>query len=330
MSSVKLGGRRIALKHLLDGVVVIAFGLVPVFTNDQYVLDVLTQAGIYVLLACGLNVVVALAGLLDLGFVAFWAVGSYTAAVLASPQHGLSVPFLLLIPAGVVVTSIFAAIIGIPTLRLRGDYLAIVTLGFGEIVRITLVNADKISGGPAGIQAIHRPAFAFYTFTYLLQPYYYLILSFCLLALFIGYRLRTSKIGIAWQALRDDELAARTSGIWPLAYYVLAFAIGASFASVAGILFATKQVSVTPDSFTADESFLILGMVVLGGLSGRFWPVAISAIVITVLPEGLRDVQQYRLVIFGLMLVGAMILREHWKPATERLKALVSNHRAIG
>ncbi len=323
-----LGDRRLQSKHLLAALIVVAFGLVPVITNDQYILDVLTQAGIYVLLACGLNVVVAMAGLLDLGFVAFWAVGAYTAASLASQQFGLSVPFVLLIPAGIVVTSIFAAIIGIPTLRLRGDYLAIVTLGFGEIIRITLVNTDTIFGGPAGIQAIHRPAFASYTFTYLLQPYYYLIFSMCLVALFIGYRLRTSKIGIAWQALGDDELAARASGISPLAYYVLAFAIGASFAAVAGILFATKQVSVTPDSFTADESFLILGMVVLGGLSGRFWPVAISAIVITVLPELLRDAQQYRLVIFGLMLVGAMILREHWKPVTDRVKSLASNRRA--
>jgi branched-chain amino acid transport system permease protein len=280
--------------------------------HDQYVLDVLSQAGLFVLLSSGLNVVVGLAGLLDLGYIAFWAVGAYTVAFLASPHFGINLPFLAIVPIALVVTSVFAMIIGVPTLRLRGDYLAIVTLGFGEIVRIALLNGGSITGGPDGLQAIHRPNILGYQFTFHLQAYYYLILFFCVAGILIGERLRRSSIGLVWQALRDDELAAKTSGIWPLRNYLLAFGIGAAYGGVSGTLFAAKQIAVSPDSFTVDQSILVLAIVVLGGLSGGFLPVAFSALVVVALPELLRGLEGYRLVVFGPALIAVVIVRTRW------------------
>ena len=296
---------------------VVVAGCIPLITDDQYVLAVLAQAGLFVMLGCGLNIVVSLAGLLDLGYIAFWAVGAYVAAVLASGQAPIAIPVLLVMPIAVVVTSIFAVVIGVPTLRVRGDYLAIVTLGFGEIVRISLINGGALTGGASGIQAIHRPSVLFYTFSYQVQPYYYLIFVLCLAALGIGYALRRSSIGLAWQALRDDELAARTAGLWPLRYYLMAFGVGAAFAGVSGVIFATLETTVAPDSFTVDQSFLVLAVVVLGGLSGKFWPVAVSAIAVIGLPELLRGLADYRLVVFGPILVVVVIARE-WLPEVRR------------
>jgi len=319
--------RRPTLTQALGLVVIVAAGLVPVFTDDQYLLDVLTEAGLFVLLGLGLNIVVSLAGLLDLGYIAFWAVGAYTAAMLASPQFHLATPFLLLAPIAVLVTSVFAVIIGVPTLRVRGDYLAIVTLGFGEIVRLSLLNGgSNITGGWSGIQAISRPSLFGYSFGYELQPYYYLIYVVCVAALVAGHRLRTSKIGVIWQALRDNELAAGASGVRPLTYYLLAFGLGAGFGGISGLLFATKQIAVSPDTFTVDQSFLVLAIVVLGGLSGRFWPVAISAVLVISLPELLRGFQEYRLVVFGPLLVLFIMVRERWPDISryfgKRMRAL--------
>ena len=197
---------------------VVAGWLLPLYWNDSYVLDVLIITGLFVLLATGLSVVVSLAGLLDLGYVAFWAVGAYVAALLSSSQLHLSLPFLLIVPAALVVTSVFAVVIGFPTLRLRGDYLAVVTLGFGEIVRIFLINAEPLTGGPAGIVDIARPSLLGYSFTYRLEPYYYLIYGLCLGGLILARWLRRKPIGLIWQALRDDELAATTCGVRPLSY----------------------------------------------------------------------------------------------------------------
>lgn len=292
---------------------IVAAGLVPVIVDDQYVLDVLTQAGLFILLAIGLNIVVSLAGLLDVGYIAFWAIGAYLAAMLASPHVGIFVPFLLLLPLSIVAASGFALIIGFPTLRLRGDYLAIVTLGFGEIVRLSLLNGGTITGGPSGIQGIFAPSVLGFEFSYRLEPYYYLIYFACLAALVVAHFIHSSKIGVIWQALRDDELAARTSGLRPLTYYLLAFGIGASFGGISGVLFATKQLNVSPDSFTVDQSFLVLEIVVLAGLSGRPWPVALSAVLVICLPELLREFQEYRLVLFGPLLVVVVVLRERSK-----------------
>lgn len=297
-------GRGIVLAVIVIG------ALLPLIDDDQYMLDIVTRAGLFVLLATGLNIVVSLAGLLDLGYIAFWAVGAYTAALLASPQFHISTPFLLLIVPAVLFTSIFAVIIGVPTLRLRGDYLAIVTLGFGEIVRLSLQNGGNFTGGPSGITGIEQPSLFGFQFGYTLEPYYYLIYAVCLIALGVAFLIRTSKVGVIWQALRDDELAARAVGIRPLSYYLLAFGLGAGFAGISGLLFATKDLSVSPDTFTVDQSFLVLAIVVLGGLSGRFWPVALSAVFVISLPELLRGFQDYRLVIFGPLLVVVIIVRE--------------------
>jgi branched-chain amino acid transport system permease protein len=293
-----------------------AFGaaaLFPLFSNDQYTLDVLAQAGLFVLLGTGLNVVVALAGLLDLGYIAFWAVGGYTGALLASSHYGIHLPFLLTIPIAIGVTSVFAVIIGVPTLRLRGDYLAIVTLGFGEIVRISLVNTRGFSGGPSGVQDIDTPSIFGYSFGFFLRPYYYLILIACVVAMAVGYLIRNSATGVIWEALRDNEIAARTCGIRPLPNYLLAFGIGAAFAGVSGTIFAIKQAAISPGSFTVDQSFLVLSIVVLGGLTGHAGRVAIAALVVMVLPEVLRSVQEYRLVVFGPALVIVVIARERWR-----------------
>jgi branched-chain amino acid transport system permease protein len=297
----------------------------PVFSDDQYYLDVLSQAGLFVLLAAGLNVVVALAGLLDLGYIAFFAVGAYTAALLASPHYDLHLPLLAIIPIAVGVTAVFAAVIGVPTLRTRGDYLAIVTLGFGEIVRISLVNTKDFTGGPSGVQAIDTPSVFGYSLGFFLEPYYYLILIACAITMFLGYLIRNSATGVIWEALRDNEMAARVCGIRPLPNYLLAFGTGAAFAGVAGTIFAFKQAAVSPGSFTVDQSFLVLAIVVLGGLTGHVGRVAIAALVVMVLPEVLRSFQEYRLVVFGPALVAVVILRERWREIETGLRGRLAS-----
>ncbi len=308
----KLRSKRplVLLNRTVIATVIVAAALVPSFTDDQYVLDVMASAGLWVLLGYGLSVVVSLAGLLDLGYIAFWAIGAYTAALLASPRFDLHIPFLLIIPCAMAVTALFAVIIGFPTLRLRGDYLAIVTLGFGEIVRIALNNLTALTGGPTGVQSIDRPAVFGYEFEFQMEPYYYLVLVFCVLLGLCGEWLRRSSLGLAWQALRDDELAARSCGIHPLKFYLLAFAIGAMFASVSGVTFAMQQLAVSPDSFTVDQSFLVLAIVVLAGMSGRFLAVAVSGLILIAMPEALRGFDEYRLVVFGPVLVAVIIFRE--------------------
>jgi len=291
---------------------IVAAAILPQVTSDQYWLDVLSQAGLFVLLSAGLNVVVSLAGLLDLGYIAFWGIGAYTTALLASGHYDIHLPMVALLPLSVVATSIFAIVIGFPTLRLRGDYLAVVTLGFGEIVRIALLNGGRITGGSAGIQDIDPPSVAGHAFGYLLEPYYYLVLVACMITLLLGYLLRNSVLGIAWQALRDDETAARTCGLRPLHNYLLAFGIGAAFAGVSGTLFALKETAVSPGSFTADQSFLVLAIVVLGGARGLVSTAALSALVVIVLPEALRSLHDYRMVVFGPILVATIVVRANW------------------
>ncbi|WP_162571467.1 branched-chain amino acid ABC transporter permease [Variovorax sp. SRS16] len=293
-------------------IAVVAILVLPLFVRNQYVFDVLSHAGIFILFACGLNIVVGLAGLLDLGYIAFAAIGAYCAAFLASPHFGIHLPFLAVIVVAGVTAAVFAVALGFPTLRLRGDYLSIVTLGFGEIVRIALLNGDWITGGSDGIQSIDRPNIFGYQFTFKLESYFVLIGLFCVLGIGIGEFLRRGRLGVIWQALRDDELAARSAGVNPLKYFLTAFAIGAVYAGVAGALWAMKQISISPDSFTVDQSILVLAIVVLGGLSGRFLPVAISALFVITMPEALRDFESYRMVIFGPILVLAIILRSRW------------------
>ena len=302
--------------------------------GDRYLFRVLDQAGIYVLLALGLNVVVGYAGLLDLGYVAFYAIGAYSYALLASPQLGLHIPFWLVLPAAPFLAALFGVLLGAPTLRLRGDYLAIVTLGFGEVIRILLNNMDAVTNGPRGVINIdpatldpaHLDPKSVATARLLLYPplpdfmhrlpvtlaspvqYYYLILALCVAAVFFAYRLEGSRIGRAWAAIREDEDAAQTMGINKTTTKLLAFAMGASTAGFSGVIFSGLQGFVSPESFILLESITILAMVMLGGM-GSIPGVVLGAIVLVVVPEILREYAQYRLTIFGLGLTLMMLVR---------------------
>jgi branched-chain amino acid transport system permease protein len=302
--------------------------------GDRYLFRVLDQAGIYVLLALGLNVVVGYAGLLDLGYVAFYAIGAYFYALLASPQLGLHVPFWLVLPLAPLLAAAFGVLLGAPTLRLRGDYLAIVTLGFGEVIRILLNNLDPITNGPRGVINIDPATLdvtrldprSVATAKLLLYPplpdllhwlpltlsspiqYYYLILMLCVAAIFFSYRLEGSRIGRAWAAIREDEDAAQTMGINKTTTKLLAFALGASTAGFSGVIFSGLQGFVSPESFILLESITILAMVVLGGM-GSIPGVVLGAIILVVVPEVLREYAQYRFTIFGLGLTLMMLVR---------------------
>jgi branched-chain amino acid transport system permease protein len=297
---------------------------------------ILDFALLYVMLALGLNIVVGYAGLLDLGYIAFYAVGAYLYALLASPHFGLHLPFWTIIPLGALVAGAFGAILGAPTLRLRGDYLAIVTLGFGEIVRIFLNNLDapiNITNGPQGINRIDPIVlndFALNQTHELLGfivpgifNYYYLFLALTLVIIFISLRLQNSRIGRAWVAIREDEVAAEATGINTRNIKLLAFVMGASFGGVSGALFAGFQGFVSPESFNLFESVIILCMVVLGGM-GNIAGVILGAILITAFPEAMRysgvaqeylfgrllvDPAELRMLLFGLALILIMIFR---------------------
>ena len=275
----------------------------PLFLNN-YNLDVLTLAGIYIVLALGLNIVVGLAGLLDLGYIAFYAIGAYTYALL-STHWGVS--FWVGLPLGGLAAAAFGVLLGVITLRLRGDYLAIVTLGFIQIVNLVLKNWDSVTKGPNGILGIGRPAIGGFVFS---QPihFYYLILAIVLVTVFAVHRLVRSRVGRAWMAIREDEIAAEAMGVDTTRFKILAFAIGATWAGVAGVFFAGKFAFVSPESFTFFESVIVLAMVVLGGL-GSIPGVILGALVIILLPELLRDFQDYRMLAFGAALVGVMIFR---------------------
>ncbi len=293
---------------------------------------------LYAMLALGLNIVVGYAGLLDLGFVAFFAVGAYLYALCASPHFGLHLPFWLLLPAAALLAAAFGVLLGAPTLRLRGDYLAIVTLGFGEIIRIFLNNLNapvNLTNGPQGITMIRpieiagvslaRPLEIAGVTLPSLYLYYYLFLALAALALVISARLEDSRIGRAWIAIREDEVAARACGVNTRDLKLLAFALGASFGGVAGALYASFQGFVSPESFGLTESIMILCMVVLGGM-GHVRGVVIGAAILVALPEALRYTGPLQRALFGsvyiepsdlrLLLFGlALVLVARWRPA---------------
>ncbi|HJT63023.1 MAG TPA: ABC transporter ATP-binding protein, partial [Burkholderiales bacterium] len=214
---------------------------------------------LYVLLALGLNIVVGFAGLLDLGYIAFYAVGAYVYALLASPQFGLHLPFWVILPIGAAVAALFGVLLGAPTLKLRGDYLAIVTLGFGEIVRIFLNNLSRpvnITNGPQGISGIDPFALPGFRFDTPIK-YYYLLLGVALVIIAVNLRLQNSRIGRAWEAIREDEIAARAMGIDTRNLKLLAFAMGASFGGIAGGMFSAIQAFISPESFILVESIMV-------------------------------------------------------------------------
>ncbi len=250
------------------------------FQKQDVWLSGFSNAGVFVLLALGLNIVVGLAGLLDLGYAAFFAIGAYVYAYGSSPYSGLHLPFLVMLAIAPLVAATFGVLLGAPTLRLRGDYLAIVTLGFGEIVPIVFLNAEKFTEGTNGIGGIYKPDLPFVEFT-LLNPWpFYLLMAVILtITMILIYRLQDSRIGRSWMAIREDELAAAASGLNTVTTKLLAFALGASTAGLAGVFNASKLTLVSPDQFLSTVSFSILAMIVLGGM-GNIWGVALGAFIV--------------------------------------------------
>lgn len=289
--------------------------VLPILLANRYQADVLTNVTIYITLAIGLDTIVGVTGLLVLGYIAFYAVGAYTYALLSVNLH---LNFFLCLPLAGLLAFITGFLLGLPVLRLRGDYLAIVTLGFGEITRITLNNLDEFTGGPNGVMGIARPELFGINFT---SPIYYYVLGlvFVALAIFVRKRLVNSRFGRALEAIREDETAARSVGINVTKYKLQAFAIGAAFAGVTGAFFASKMTHVSPESFTFIESVMVLCMVVMGGM-GSLPGVVLGATVLVLMPELLRSLELYRMLIFGGLLVLMMLFRPQGLIPGKRLK----------
>ena len=340
-------GRHQSLSILISVAVIAAvlpaIAVLPPFSgfgNQKDFVGGFADAGVFVLLALGLNVVVGLAGLLDLGYAAFFAIGAYTFAYSASGFTGLDVPFWPMLLVGAFVAAMFGILLGAPTLRLRGDYLAIVTLGFGEIVPVVFLNASDYTNGTNGITGIAQPdlygLFGIHGFGFTNPWLYYLtVLGIVMITTMILYRLQDSRIGRAWVAIREDELAAASMGINTVTTKLLAFAIGASTSGLAGVFYASKLSTVTPDQFGFTVSFTALSMVVLGGM-GNIWGVSVGAFVIyEIQSQGLKQLNNlvqtaslptlhlgpvtidwatinflnYQYLLYGLALVLMMLLR---------------------
>lgn len=321
-SLAQSGNPRSSWAALLLVLVIFPFVFTVGFRNPYWVY-VATLAGIYICLALGLNLVVGLAGLLDLGYVAFYAIGAYTSALVSLRFPDAWWALWLWIPGCVLAAALLGLLLGFPTLRLRGDYLAIVTLGFGEIIRVILNNWDSVTNGPKGLSSIPSPRIGSYAISDGFPAlnrwlgmqawgkevnYYFLTVGYAILIAVVASRLDASRVGRAWRALREDELAAKAMGIDTVKTKLLAFGIGASFAGIAGLLFAHMQTFIDPMSFVFMESAIILCMVVLGGM-GSIAGVVTGAVVLSVLPEKLRAFQDTRMLVFGIALVVMMIVR---------------------
>jgi branched-chain amino acid transport system permease protein len=353
----RLGALMSGLGHWLAPALVAFAAALPIlpFASTRF-MDLAILVLTYVMLGWGLNVVVGLAGLLDLGYVAFYAVGAYSYALLGS-NFGWS--FWICLPLAGILAAFWGVLLGFPVLRLRGDYLAIVTLAFGEIIRIVIINWQSLTGGPNGILDIPRPSFfglefkdggensfnEFFGLEY--DPVhrmiylYYIILALALITNFVTLRLRALPIGRAWEALREDEIACRSLGLNTTNTKLTAFAIGAMFGGFAGSFFATRQGSVYPESFVFMESATVLAIVVLGGMGSQLG-VAIAAIVLIVGIELLRDLDvlrvvfgpefdasHLRMIIFGLSMVGIMLWRPRGLIATRTPSIALKGKRAI-
>jgi branched-chain amino acid transport system permease protein len=284
-------------------VLVVAFP----FVFSLYQTNIMITALIYVVVGLGLNIVVGLAGLLDLGYVAFYAVGAYSYALL---NVHFGVTFWMALPIGAALAFLFGILLGFPVLRLRGDYLAIVTLGFGEIIRLVLENWNDFSFGPSGIANIPKPGLfgldlnLQQSTTYI----YFLMIGMALMTIFVVRRLQDSRIGRAWIALREDEVACQAMGIDKTRTKLTAFALGATWAGMGGVIFAAKTTFINPTSFTIWESIIILCVVVLGGM-GSILGVIVGALILILLPEYLRTFSEFRMLIFGVILVMMMVFR---------------------
>lgn len=305
----------------------IAIALIWPFFSGRSQVDIATLVLIYVMLALGLNIVVGFAGLLDLGFVGFYAVGAYTYALL---YHWAGWGFWEALPLAGAVSALFGYLLGFPVLRLRGDYLAIVTLGFGEIIRLLLINLYEYTGGPDGISGIPKPTvfgmpmarraaegqttfhdYMGWSFSSqdVIVYLYLMALILALITLYASNRLMRMPIGRAWEALREDEIACRSLGLNPTYIKLSAFTLGATFAGLGGAFFAARQGLVNPESFTFIESALILAIVVLGGMGSQLG-VILAAVLVVVVPEIAREFAEYRMLIFGLVMVIMMM----WRP----------------
>ncbi len=300
--------RRRAGKLIAYGVLFVILLILPQVVG-QRLSEVVGTVGIYILLGLGLNIVVGFAGLLDLGYVAFYAVGAYTTALLtspASPVFNPELPFWGALPFVILAAAFIGLMVGAPVLRLRGDYLAIVTLGFGEIAREIFKSAwaQPVTGGAQGILSVPEPL----PFTRDPQSIYYPILFFCIIAAIAATRLAASRVGRAWNAMREDESVAEATGINTVKYKLLAFGLGAAFGCLSGAFFGAKIGVVFPDSFNILVSINALALIILGGM-GNIAGVVVGALVLVGLPELLREFAEYRLLIYGVVLVVMMLLR---------------------
>jgi branched-chain amino acid transport system permease protein len=290
-----------------SAVLLIVFAVIFPYLFSTYQTNIMISALIYIMLGLGLNIVVGMAGLLVLGYAAFFAAGAYAYALL-NFHYGLG--FWAVLPVGAGLGVLFGILLGFPVLRLRGDYLAIVTLAFGEIIRIILENWNEFSFGPSGIANIPRPSLFGISMSVNASTVYiyYIMIVLCMVTVVVVRRLRDSRIGRAWMALREDEIACQAMGIDKTKTKLSAFALGSTWAGMAGVVFAAKTTFVNPASFTIWESIIILCIVVLGGM-GSIVGVILGALVLILVPEYLRAFSEYRMLVFGLMLVLMMVFR---------------------
>ena len=307
-------------------ILVLAAGLLPLVAHDGYVMRVAGLTGLYMVLAMGLNVVAGFAGLLDLGYVAFYGLGAYSYALLASPQFDLHWPFWLVLPLVILSMALLGRLLGWPSLRLRGDYLAIVTLGFGQIASLLFLNLDRVylpflaldeplnlTGGPNGITRIDDLRLLGYTLKSPLH-YYYAILVAAALVFLAVYHLDRSRTGRAWRAIREDELAAQAMGVNVHRFKLLAFSVGAAIAGMAGVLFAAWQGAVFPSNFSVAVLIMLYASVVLGGV-GSIWGPVCGVLILSILPEVLQKPEMARLVFYG-----ALILSLVWLSRRSRVR----------
>jgi branched-chain amino acid transport system permease protein len=293
-------------RQLVTGALLAAAVIIPFFASG-YQMEVLTVAILYAILATALNITVGLTGVLVLGFIGFYAVGAYTTGILTARFDLCS--FWCALPLSGLTAMLFGVLLGIPALRLKGDYLAVVTLGFGEIIRIFLNNLNWLTGGPNGILGIKRPAIGPFVLD---DPreFYWFALGILSLTVLIVARLVESRYGRSWIAIRENEMAAGALGIDVFRKHLLSFSLSAFFGGIAGSLFAVKQGFISPDSFTFFESVLVLCMVVLGGIGNVIGAIA-GALLLIVLPEMLRDFALYRMLVFGMVMIAFMVFRPH-------------------
>lgn len=320
--SKKAWGKRL----LLVAMAVLLLALPKIITSN-YWLRIIDIAGLYVMMALGYNLMFGYTGLFNLGFAAFFAIGAYCYAMMASPLHNVHLPFLVILPVAVGLTSLVSYLLGIPSISLVGDYLGLVTLSFAEIFRI-LVNNLKFTNASYGIINIDAIRLPFFTFKSV-SDYYYLILPLCALMYWIIKRLEDSRIGRAWMAIRNDEEAARTSGLDTKRLKLLACAIGVAPVGMAGVIFAGMQTFVSPESFTSRETWLIIAMAIVGGL-GNADGAVLGALLLTILPEPLRGtpLESARALIYGLLLIlfslfrpQGLLPRRYWKGEVETEKS---------